>query len=472
VLAKVEAAAELLERRKARNSLEGFTRYTKPDYRVAPHHKTICEALEAIERGDIDRLALFTAPRHGKSELASRRFPAWYLGRNPNHQIICASYSAELANDFGRDVRNIVASREYKAVFPDVSLAPDSQAANRWHTSDGGVYVSAGIGGSLTGKGAHVALIDDPVKDQQEADSDISKRRTWDWYASVLRTRLMPKGKIVLIQTRWSEDDLAGRILSGPEAGRWHVVTLPAIVDGKALWPEAYPLEELESIKALDHRKFSALYMQNPTPDDGTFFKRGWFEFVDPKKVTGHRYTTGDFAVTEGDGDYTEIGTHAYQDDVLTLAVDGWRGQTTADVWIEQMIDQFARHRPLCFFGESGPIRRSIEPFLNRRMAERRQYCRTEWLVRGSDKATMARSLQAMAARGKVRVADTEYGHHLLAQLLQFPAGKYDDAVDMATLMGMAIADVHPALTASKDATKPVDRYATRDSYDEDWKVA
>lgn len=410
-------------------------------------------------------------PRHGKSEIASRRFPAWYIGRNPTKQIICASYSAELATDFGREVRNIVASAEFGSLF-DVQLSPDSQSADRWHTTQGGVYVAAGIGGSLTGRGAHIALIDDPVKDQLDADSERKRATTWDWYASVLRTRLMPRGAIVLIQTRWNEDDLAGRILNGPEGKRFNVLSLPAIdASGKALWPEAYPLEELEQIRAIDSRKFSALFQQNPTPDEGTFFKREWFEFVDPKKVRGHRYTTGDYAVTDGGGDFTEIATHTYNGDTLTLAIEGWRGQTTADVWIEHQIDQIGRHKPLCFFGESGPIRRSIEPFLIRRMRERKTFSRCEWLVRGSDKATSARSLQAMAAQGKVKIADTEYGHGLLTQLLQFPSGKYDDGVDMAALMGMAIDQAHPALITKSEETPK------RDGWDDEsevgsWKVA
>jgi hypothetical protein len=316
-----------------------------------------------------------------------------------------------------------------------------------------------------------VALIDDPVKDQQDADSETIRNRAWDWYVSVLRTRLMPKGSIVLIQTRWHEDDLAGRVLNSKEASRWHVIELAALKDGTALWPEAYPVAELESIRALDARKFSALYQQRPQPEEGTYFKREWFQFVDPDKVSGHAYITADFAVSEGRGDFTEIATHKYGDGVLTLACEGWRGQTSADVWIDRLIDQVLRHKPLCFFGESGPIRRSVEPFLTKRMQERRGFCRMEWLTRGHDKPTMARSLQAMAASGKVRIADTEYGHQLMAQMLQFPAGTRDDAVDMAALMGLAIDQSHSAIVGQ---TKPP---PLRDGYsrvreDDSWRVA
>ena len=475
-LSPPEAAKALLRRRAARTNLLPFIEYTKPDYARAPHHERICAALEAVERGECDRLAIFCPPRHGKSEIASRRFPAWYIGRNPDKQLICASYSAELATDFGREVRNIVAGAEFGALF-DVTLSQDSQAADRWHTSEGGVYVAAGIGGSLTGRGAHIALIDDPVKDQQDADSEVIRERTWGWYVSVLRTRLMPKGAIVLIQTRWNEDDLAGRILNSKEAGRWHVINLPAISDaGEALWPEAYPLPELESIRALDQRKFSALYQQKPSPDDGTFFLREWFEFFDPKKVPQcHKYTTGDFAVTDGGGDYTELATHGYAADTIYLGLEGWFGQTAADTWIERLIDQFHRHKPMCFFGESGPIRRSIEPFLVRRMRERKTFCRLEWLVRGHDKPTMARPLQAMASARKVKIADTEYGHRLLGQLLQFPAGRLDDAVDMAALLPLAIDLAHPAVIGTPKPPVPRDGYdwnLVADDNSESWKAA
>jgi hypothetical protein len=229
----------------------------------------------------------------------------------------------------------------------------------------------------------------------------------------------------------------------------------------------------LERIRAnTDPRQWSALYMQNPTPDEGIFFKREWFKLVDPKGLKGHKYTTGDFAVTEGAGDFTELATHNYLDSVITLGVDGWRGQTSADVWIERLVDQFETHKPLCFFGESGPIRRSIEPFLTRRMRERpRGYCRLEWLVRGHDKPTMARPLQAMAAMGRIQIADTEYGNHLLKQLLQFPAGQRDDGVDMAALLPLAIDQAHPAITAPPKAEPKKADYD--DEQEEDsWKVA
>ena len=235
---------------KARRSLLRFTEYTNPLYERAQHHEQIAAKLEAVERGEIDRLMIFMPPRHGKSELASKRFPAWCLGRNPQMQIIAASYNSDLANDFGRHVRNIVAEPEFGEIFPGVSLAPDSQAANRMNTNKGGSYVAAGVGTAVTGRGAHIALIDDPFKDREEADSERRREVVWDWYRSTLFTRLMPGGRIVLIQTRWHEDDLAGRLLEH-EGDQWEVLELPALSeDGDALWPEWYGKDTLERIKA------------------------------------------------------------------------------------------------------------------------------------------------------------------------------------------------------------------------------
>jgi predicted phage terminase large subunit-like protein len=222
-------------------------------------------------------------PRHGKSELASRRFPAWYLGAFPDRQIIAASYNSELASDFGREVRNIVNSREYRALF-ETALAPDSQAANRWHTSQGGSYVAAGVGTAITGRGAHVLLIDDPIKDREEADSSATRSRVYDWYTSTAYTRLMPGGAIVLIQTRWHENDLAGRLLEAQErtgGDKWDVLELRAIDDqGQALWPEWYPLSDLERIRSvIGPRDWSALYQQRPTPDGRAEFRREWLRW-------------------------------------------------------------------------------------------------------------------------------------------------------------------------------------------------
>lgn len=440
------AAVELLARRRARQSLLGFTEYTNPAYQAASHHALIAQALEAVERGEIKRLMICMPPRHGKSELASRRFPAWCIGRTPSRQVIAASYNSDLANDFGREVRNIVASLEFRVLF-DATLAQDSQAANRWHTGAGGMYVAAGVGTAVTGRGADILLIDDPFKDREEADSELRRQRVWDWYTSTAYTRLMPGGAIVVINTRWHDDDLSGRLLEESTKGgdQWHVLSLPAISeDGAALWPDWYPLERLEQIRAvLPARDWNALYMQNPIPDDGDYFKADWFgEYEElPKGLTF--CGASDYAVTEGKGDYTEHGVAGVDGNRNLYIANWWRGQTTSDVWIERKCDFILAHRPACWFGEAGPIRRAVEPFLVRRMQDRQAFCRIEWLPSIADKPTRARTIQGMASMGKVWLPkNAPWKGELLNQLMRFPAGKYDDGVDVLSLFGRGLVHI------------------------------
>lgn len=453
---------------RARRSLLRFTEYTNPLYQRARHHELIADKLEAVERGDIDRLMIFMPPRHGKSELASKRFPAWCLGRNPQMQIIAASYNSDLANDFGRHVRNIVAEPEFSQVFPNVSLAPDSQAANRMNTNKGGSYVAAGVGTAVTGRGAHIALIDDPFKDREEADSERRREIVWDWYRSTLFTRLMPGGRIVLIQTRWHEDDLAGRLLE-QESDQWEVLELPALDENdEALWPEWYGRETLERIKAtIGPREWSALYQQQPQPDEGTFFQRAWFkEWTDLPEL--RFYGSSDYAVTDGDGDYTVHTIWGIDSKGDIYRVDQWKGQTASDEWIERKLDLVARWKPLCWFGEGGVIQKAVEPMLRRRMRERQVYCCLEWLPSVHDKPTRARSFQAMAATGRVFV---ESGADL-SEFLVFPAGKHDDQVDTASLIGRAIDQAHPAILKALPKQPPRDRWAINDEEPDGWKVA
>ncbi len=467
-----QAAVELLSRRRARRSTLEFTRYTTPRWSDGKIHREICVQADRVVRGEIDRLLLLCPPQHGKSEIISRRLPAYILGLNPSEDIISASATSDLAEGFGRDVRNCIASQEYRNVFPDTQLAEDSQAKGKWNTKQGGGYYAVGVGGQLFGRGG-MAIVDDPFGSWADAQSELQREKVWEWYQGTLYNRIRPGKPIIVIQHRMHEADLAGRLIEKQKQGgdKWEIINLPALIDDPP-WIERYDSDALRRIRDnTDPRQWSALYLQNPTPDEGTFFKREWFEFFDPTKQAGHAYTTGDFAVTEDGGDFTELATHKYLGDTLYLACDGWRGQTSADVWIERLIDQFGRFKPMCFYGETGPIRRSIEPFLTRRMRERKTFCRLEWLTRGHDKATMARPLQAMAAGGRVKIADTEYGHHLLTQLLQFPAGKLDDAVDMAALIALAIDEAHPSFIRAAEAPKKRDHWDDEEQVTS-WKTA
>jgi predicted phage terminase large subunit-like protein len=425
----------------------------------------IAEKLEAVEHGEIDRLMIFMPPRHGKSELASKRFPAWCLGRDPKRQIIAASYNSDLANDFGRNVRNLVNEPEFGQVFPNVSLAPDSQAANRMNTNHGGAYVAAGVGTAVTGRGAHIALIDDPFKDREEADSERRRDVVWDWYRSTLYTRLMPGGAVVIILTRWHEDDLAGRILE-QEPEQWEVLSMPAINDaGEALWPEWYGIDALHRIKAtIGPREWSALYQQRPQPDEGTFFQRAWFKHWQQLPSLRY-YGSSDYAVTADGGDYTVHRVWGIDASGDVYRVDGWRGQTASDEWIERKLDLVAKYKPLAWFGEGGVIQKAIEPMLKRRMRERNVHCRLEWMPSVADKPTRARSFQAMAATGRVHF---EPGADL-GEFLVFPAGKHDDDVDTASLIGRAIDQAHPAIVRAVEKPDRRRDYQPQERNDNDW---
>ena len=281
-----EANQELAKRELARRHLEWFIKYHFENYRVNWHHRLIIEKLEAVERGEIRKLMIFVPPRHGKSEIASINFPAWYFGRNPTKSIIASSYNSDLAISFGRKARNIVGSQEYKNLFKEVLLAEDSKAAGQWNTNQGGEYTAVGIGGGTTGRGADVFLIDDPIKDKQEAESLVVQERNIGWYRAVARTRLSPRGTIVLIQTRWHDKDLAGQILASEND--WDIISLPAIAEhddekrkiSEALWPDQYPIEELLKIKGeLGTELWVSLYQQSPISEESQIFKRQFFKY-------------------------------------------------------------------------------------------------------------------------------------------------------------------------------------------------
>lgn len=388
-------------------------------------------------------------PGSAKSTYTSVEFPAWFAGRNAGAALMAVSHTAELAERFGRRVRNIVGSAEYAAVFGH-GLAPDSQAAGKWETQAGAEYFAAGIGGSVTGRRADLGVIDDPVSGREDADSERMRETAWQWYLNDFQTRLKPGARQIIVMTRWHEDDLAGRILDR-DASKWRVIKLPMIAGnddplgrapGERLWPEWFTDEMVEQAR-LDTRSWTALYQQEPVPEEGAYFKADWFGEFDQQPPRLTIYGASDYAVTDGGGDWTEHGIFGVDHNGNIYAIDWWRGQTTPDVWIDAMCDLIGRHQPMCWFGEAGVIRRAIEPALMRRMQERNAYCRVEWLSSISDKPTRARAIQARASMGKVWVPKTaRWKAEVLPQLLSFPAGKHDDAVDVFSLLGRGLEHV------------------------------
>jgi predicted phage terminase large subunit-like protein len=450
--------ANLPDTQEAKKSLIAFTEHTFPRFEAAAHHRLIAEKLEAVERGDIDRLMIFAPPRHTKSELASRRFPAWYLGKHPDRQIICASYSDSLAVDFGRDVRDIISREEYQEIF-DTKIRPDSRAAERFQTVQGGIYTAAGVGSGITGRGAHVALVDDPIKNREEAESETYRKRVWDWFRDVLYTRLMPGGAIIVIQTRWHEDDLAGRLVESQAAGgdEWEVLSLPAMAKendalgrepGSALWPAWYPIENLERIRSAltvtdGPSSWESLYQCSPQPEEGDFFRADWVRWYDspPEHLT--YYGASDYAVTSRGGDYTVHGVIGVDPQDNIYLVDWWREQASTDIWVESVISLMDKWQPSMWAEEKGQIEKSVGPFLHKRMRERSVYCRREQFASATDKATRARAIQGRLSMGCVFFPRGEaWANDIVSEMLRFPNGTHDDQVDVLSLFGRMLEEM------------------------------
>lgn len=306
-----EARAELAKRELARRRLTDFILFNFPEYKVNWHHKVLIEKLEAVERGELKRLIVTMPPRFGKSEIVSVQFPAWAIGRNKDRNIIEASYSGDLAVDFGRQVRNIIAGDRYVHLFPSVTLAEDSQAKGKWNTNGRGAYNAVGVGGATTGKGADILLIDDPIKNRQDAESEVVRASTWDWYTSTARTRLSPEGAIVVVMTRWHDDDLVGRILRSENAKQWEIVSLPAIAledepyrkKGESLWADHFTVDILENTKRdIGSYDWSSLYQGQPLDSDSQEFRKDMLHYRsedDIKDKRLNRYLTIDLAFSD-----------------------------------------------------------------------------------------------------------------------------------------------------------------------------
>lgn len=448
----MSAALALTAEDFAFSRLIAYAAYQWPGYTDAHHHRLIARHLEMVERGEITRLMITMPPRHGKSMLASEFFPAWYMGRNPDHYVVMATYAQELADDFGRKVKNQIEDAAFQGVFPGVGLADDSKSAKRFHiegdlggyehsTTQRGAYYAVGVGGPLTGRGAHLLLIDDPVKNREEAESEVIRKKTKDWYTSTAYTRLMPGGRIVVIQTRWHDDDLTGWLLAEHEHEDWTVLNLPAINDnGEALWPEQYPLEALERIKrALPNRDWTALYQQAPSPETGDYFKREWIHTVEhvPPKETLSIYGGSDYAVTADGGDYTVHCVVGVCPEGRMYLLDLWRQQASSDVWVDAFCDLVRKWKPIGWAEETGQIKSGVGPFLVQRMLQSKSYVVREQFPTRGDKAVRAQSIRGkMAMQGIYIDRNAPWLTDLISEMMSFPVGVHDDQVDALGLVG------------------------------------
>jgi len=397
------------------------------------------------------------------------------LGRHPDHEIIACSYNVSLAMTFSRKVKDTINDPVYQTVF-DARLNPDHQSAEEWGVqgSPGG-YVAAGVGGGITGKGCFCLLIDDPIKNAEDADSADIREKLWDWYGSTAYTRLAPGGGVLLIQTSWHDDDLAGRLQmamkADPDADQFEIVKYPAVAEHDE-WldlttDQIVPKDDLEEgfevklnriKKTIPPRFWSALYQQNPVPDDGAYFTKDQFKRTPTPNVKRcNVYIAWDFAISEKkQNDYT-VGTVGLQDDDDMLHVAEVLRFKSGDIFfiVESILNLSSRwYSPHLILGfEDGQIFRAIESLLKRRMRERRVYPVIEVLKPLTDKMARARVLQGRMQQGMVSFSDKgEWFDTVRAEMLRFPAGVHDDCVDSAAWMAALVVNrPPPAKLKSKD---------------------
>lgn len=473
----VNATRELASRTLSRKHLLPFVLRFNPKYEAGWVHKDICQRLEKFSQDVADkkspRLMLFMPPRHGKSTLSSIAFPAWHLGNYPDHEVISCSYSGSLAMKFSRKVRNMLRDQSYGSVFPKCELDPDSQGAEEWLTTEGGGYVAAGVGGGITGKGAHVLVIDDPVKNREDAESPNVKESVQDWYTSTAYTRLAPGGGILLIMTRWADDDLAGWLLSDMKNGgeEWEVVKYPAVAEedelyrdkGEALHPERYDLAALKRIeRAVGPRDWPSLFQQNPVPDTGAYFTTNMMHYYDPRerddKVMKF-YTAWDLAIGKEDrNDYT-VGITVGIDRLDNIyVVDVVRDKLDGMGIVEKILDSYQLWKPSMVGIEKGHIEMAIGPFLQKRVRERKlsEAYFHELKTGRRDKEARSRAIQGRMQQGKVFFPKgASFTSSLVGELLRFPSGEHDDQVDALAWIGLMMAEFStvPGFVKHKEAS-------------------
>jgi predicted phage terminase large subunit-like protein len=472
------AAKELLRRRAIRQSLTEWCRLC--GFEPARHHYLLIDELERVANEETKKLAFFLPPGSAKSTYGSVLFVPWYM-QMVQGNVLAASHTTELAEKWGRRVRNLV--NEHSSTL-GISVAADNQAAGRWALTSGPEYYAAGVGTGIAGFRAKLGLIDDPIRSRQDADSELIRDRIWDWYINDFRTRLVPGAAEILIQTRWHEDDLAGRAL---QHGNWKVISLPAIAEendqlgrepGEPLWNDgAYGYgDQIQEIrKTTPARTWSALYQQRPAPEEGDYFKSEWLRPYDkaPDPKTLRVYGGSDYAVTADGGDFTVHAVVGIDPEGRMYLLDLWRKQASSDVWVEALCDLVIQHKPMGWAEEQGQIKSGVGPFLERRMRERKAYTTREQFPTRGDKAVRAQSIRGrMALEGLYVPINAPWYPELRSELLSFPAGKHDDQVDALGLVGQLLDQMIKGPLAKK-TIKPVrDGWGNDDEGSSSWKVA
>lgn len=435
-------------RERAQNDFMAFVEYIWPDFVNGRHHRRMAKLFESVADGTKKRIIINLAPRHTKSELSSYLLPAWLLGKFPKKKIMQVSNTAELAEGFGRKVRNLVGSDEYREIFPDVSLRQDSKAAGRWNTNHGGDYFATGVGGALAGRGADICIIDDPHTEAEAIAAQTNPAiydKVYDWYTSGPRQRLQPGGSILVVMTRWHMRDLTGQIMKASgrseHMDQWDLIEFPAILpSGNPLWPEYWSLEELQAVKdEIPNSKWQAQYQQQPTSEEGAIIKREWWQVWDrddpPRNIdyilmswdtAFEKHNNADFSAMtvwgvfhredEGDGAkkpniilLDAVKKRVEFPDLKQWAIDAYREWDPDGVIIEKR----ASGAPLIY-----ELRRMGIPV--------QEYTPTK----GNDKISRLNSIADIFASGFVWAPETRWAEEVIDEVASFPAGEHDDLVD------------------------------------------
>ena len=446
----LDLLGKLEETESKEQAREGFMPFIKkvwPAFIEGRHHKIMAEAFERVANGDLKRLIINMPPRHTKSEFASYLLPAWFLGQYPDKKIIQTAHTAELSVGFGRKVRNLVDSDDYKEIFPELGLRADSKAAGRWSTNKGGEYFAIGVGGAVTGKGADLLIIDDPHSEQegQSADAGVFDK-VYDWYTSGPRQRLQPGGSIIIVMTRWHKRDLTGKIVktSVQREGmdEWEVIEFPAIMpSGNALWPEFWSLTELEALRSeLPAPKWQAQYQQDPSSEESALVKREWW-----KKWEEERPPQCEFIIQSWDtaflktqrADYsacTTWGVFYHADDTGVTQ----RNIILLDAYKERLEFPELKKCAFEFYNEFEPDACIVEAkaagtpliFELRAMGiPVSEYTPS----RGNDKISRVNAVSDLFASGIVWCPETRFAEEVIEEFASFPAGEHDDLVDSST---------------------------------------
>jgi len=450
-----------------RKGLMPFSILTNQHYEVNWHHELIAKELEDIEHKVIhgtDKqifLLLEVPPRHGKSEEASINFPAWFLGRNPSKEIITASYSADLAQDFGSKTRDLTQTEEYGTIFPNLQLKQDSKSKTKWMTEEGGSYTSVGVGGALTGRGANILLIDDPIKNREEADSEVIREKIWEWFRSTAYSRLEPNGAVIIIMQRWHKYDLIGKLreeFQHRDDIELKQIRFPAIATekeesreiGDALWPTRYDEKALSSIKAtIGEMNWASQYQQIPILAENMEFKIEYFKYFEEEDIedldleitTTVDLATGDKEVQKGDDvAIVTVGKERNKPNWYILDVTG--GILDPLQTCDALFMLHERYRPKKFVIESNAYQRTFKFWLTEEMKKRETYLPIALINNTRKKEERIRGLIPMYKTGVIYHRRSYL--KLESQLLNFPMGEHDDYPDSLALQMEALSQTDP----------------------------